>query len=209
MNPTYCYLHLRGAGRDPSDLRQALTGRVLGGWRRSGITVWGVWEGIFGIASNELIVVAAAADARDADGFTSALGAGIEVRDVLTMQPTVRPDGTAPCSRSGLYVFRFFQVMDRDVEEVASLSRQAWETFENTSAYAAEPQGLFRQAVPASEWGRMLLVTWYDGLASWQTSRQPAPEAMANFLRRRELTGGTLALATRLLAPFPVSTRLD
>ena len=44
--------------------------------------------------------------------------------------------------------------------------------------------------------GRMLLVTWYDGLESWQRSRQFPPEARDNFLRRRELTGGTLALAT-------------
>lgn len=203
MMPTYCYLHLRGAGRDPSKLKQALAERVLGTWRRDGITVWGIWEGIFGVASNELVVVAAAADDRTADAFTASLGDDIETVDVLTLLPTVRPDGTAPCDRPGLYVFRFFRVMDRDVDEVAALSRQAWETFERTDAYQAEPQGLFRQAVPSPAWGRMLLVTWYDGLDSWQISRRPAPAATANFQRRRELTDGTLALATRLVTTFP------
>ncbi len=203
MMPTYCYLHLRGPGRDQTRLRQVLAEQVLGSWRRDGITVWGVWEGLFGVASNELIVMAAAADDRDAASFTAVLPDDVTALDALTLRATVRPDGTAPCERPGLYVFRFFRVMDRDVEEVAALSREAWETFENTDSYRAEPQGLFRQAVPARAWGRMLLVTWYDGLESWQTSRRPAPEAMANFQRRRELTDGTVALATRLVTPFP------
>jgi hypothetical protein len=45
----------------------------------------------------------------------------------------------------------------------------------------------------------MLLLTWYDGLGSWQTSRQPAPDARENFRRRHALTAGTIAYATRLL----------
>ncbi|MGE0624061.1 MAG: hypothetical protein AB7I04_04910 [Pseudomonadales bacterium] len=203
MTPTYCYLHLRGSGRDQTQLRQALTGQVLGAWRQSGITVWGIWEGLFGVASNELIVMAASAAELTADAFTAALPEGVTALDVLTLRPTVRPDGTAPCDRPGLYVFRFFRVRDQDVDEVAALSREAWETFENTDAYRAEPQGLFRSAVPSATWGRMLLVTWYDGLESWQTSRRPAPEATENFQRRRGLTDGTVALATRLVTDFP------
>jgi len=208
MTPTYCYLHLRGPGRDATTLSKTLAGRVLGDWRREGISVWGIWTGMFGVASNELIVMAACADDADAARFTAALQEGrpgeeTEIRDVLALRATVRPDGSGPCERPGLYVFRFFYVMDRDVDEVAALSREAWQTFENSAAYAAEPQGLFRQASPAESWGRMLLVTWYDGLDSWQTSRSPAPAATANFQRRRALTGGTVALATRLLTPFP------
>jgi len=203
MTPTYCYLHLRGTGRDHAALKQALAGHVLGAWRRDGIAVWGIWEGLFGVASNELIVVAAAAGDREAEAFTTALGDDVTAVDVLPLRPTVRPEGTSPCDRAGLYVFRFFRVRDEDVAEVASLSRQAWETFENTEAYQAEPQGLFRQAEPSPAWGRMLLVTWYDGLDSWQTSRRPSPAATANFQRRRALTDGTLALATRLVTPFP------
>ena len=206
MSHSYCYLRLRGQGRDTAALREALTGEVLGAWRREGIAVWGVWAGLFGLASNELIVVGAAADERSADAFTAALGQGagaLAVRDALMLAPTVRPTSLQPCDKPGLYVFRFFDVLGRDVEEIAALSKTAWETFENTEAYAAEPQGLFRQLEQApEEQGRMLLVTWYDGLESWQTSRAPNPAATENFLRRRELTGGTLALATRLLEPF-------
>jgi hypothetical protein len=45
----------------------------------------------------------------------------------------------------------------------------------------------------------MLLVTWYDGFDSWQTSRQPTAEATDNFRRRRALTQSTIAYATRLV----------
>ena len=44
----------------------------------------------------------------------------------------------------------------------------------------------------------MLLLTWYDGFESWQASRAPHPDALANFQRRAALTGGTVAYATRL-----------
>lgn len=206
MTDTYCYLHLKGSGRDSEPLRQVLNERVLGDWRQSGITVWGIWEGLFGVASNELLVVAAAGGEKAVAAFTQPLSGGavadvITIQEVLLLEPTVRPAGTAPCVKAGLYIFRFFEVRNADAAEVADLSQQAWETFENADAYESEPQGLFRPADGTREWGRMLLVTWYDGLASWQTSRRPAPEAMTNFMRRRELTAGTVALATRLVEP--------
>ncbi len=200
---TYCYLHLRGQGRDTADLRTRLS-ELAGAWRQKGISLWGVWEGLFGVASNELIVIAAAAGERAEEEFIEPLsGQPHTLQDVRLLVPTVRPDGTAPCELPGLYVFRFFDVDTADMDEVAGLSRQAWETFENSDAYRSQPQGLFRPADRSVTSGRMLLVTWYDGLDSWQTSRRPAPEAMENFQRRRMLTRGTVALATRLVTPFP------
>ncbi|MEJ2087251.1 MAG: hypothetical protein P8Y69_01940 [Gammaproteobacteria bacterium] len=164
--------------------------------------MWGIWEGLFGVASNELIVIGVANGERDVDAFTGVLPTSVRLVSALLLQPTVRPVDAAPCDRPGLYVFRFFEVSNRDVDEIVRLSNEAWTTFENTDAYRAEPQGLFRQQDLSADKGQMLLVTWYDGLESWQTSRRPAPEAMQNFLRRRELTFGTRALATRLVQPF-------
>ena len=202
MTDTYCYLQLKGEGRDRAALSSALA-EVAGTWRSGGITLWGVWEGLFGIASNELIVVAAASGRLPASAFTDPLAsAPIEIRDSLLLTPTVRPEGSAPCETPGLYVFRFFEVPTANVAEVAALSREAWETFENADDYQSEPQGLFRPLDQSAASGRMLLVTWYDGLESWQTSRAPDPAARENFLRRRALTNGTLALATRLITPF-------
>jgi hypothetical protein len=201
MTDTYCYLHLQGPGRDSTALQRVLRDRVLGAWDQAGIGLWGVWEGLFGVASNELLVMAVGSGERSAADFLGAVD-DLKVVDSLVLVPTVRPERNVPCSRDGLYVFRFFGVSNVDVEEVAGLSRKAWETFETSAEYLAEPQGLFRQQDQNSEIGSMLLVTWHDGLESWQISRRPAPEAMENFQRRRELTLGTRALATRLL-PSP------
>ena len=198
MSNTYCYLHLRGSGRDARALREALESRILGTWRQSGISAWGIWEGLFGVASNELLVVAVGSGERTVEDFTAGLGV-VDVVDVLLIAATVRPVVAEPCETPGLYVFRFFEVRNSDVEEIADLSAAAWETFENTDRYTAEPMGLFRQHDLSTETGRMLLVTWYDGLASWQTSRQPATAAVTKFQRRRDLTLGTRALATRLV----------
>lgn len=206
MTAGYAYFRLRGPGRDTLALQAALKDEVFGAWRQEDVSVWGVWTGLFGVASNELIVMVAAAGERELEVFEAPLAASsvaITPVDTLALAPTVRPEHPLPCERPGLYVFRFFDVLGKDVDEIAALSGEAWETFENTDAYAAEPQGLFRQSGqgPAAK-GRMLLVTWYDGLESWQTSRKPNPAATENFLRRRELTSGTVALATRLLEPF-------
>lgn len=202
MTDTYCYLHLQGEGRDGTALKSTLTDSAAS-WRQAGITIWGIWEGLFGIASNELIVVAAAAGERGNADFTRALPeAAVSIRDSLLLTPTVRPEGVAPCEVPGLYVFRFFDVATANVAEVAELSRQAWATFENAEDYQSQPQGLFRPLDQSSESGRMLLVTWYDGLESWQTSRAPDPAALENFKRRRALTNGTMALATRLIMPL-------
>jgi hypothetical protein len=46
----------------------------------------------------------------------------------------------------------------------------------------------------------MLFLTWYDGLESWQTSRDPHPAARENFLQRAALTQRTVALATRFVS---------
>ena len=85
-----------------------------------------------------------------------------------------------------------------DVDEIAELSRQAWETFDGTNNF--EPQGLFCQADRSDEYGHMVLLTWYDSLSAWQASRQHfSPGTVENFQRREALTAGSIAYATRLI----------
>jgi len=60
-------------------------------------------------------------------------------------------------------------------------------------------EGLFRLRDRSVAAGLMLLCTWYDGLESWQVSREPPPEAAENFRRRHALTRATIAYATRLI----------
>ena len=163
-----------------------------------GADVWGAFRGLFGIRSDELVVVLhgqldAAAASLEAAGF--------DVAETHAFEPTVRPVGFEPLGRPGLYVFRFFDVSLDDIDEIARLSNEAWTTFETDTSFTAEPQALFAPADRSSATGLMLLVTGYDGLASWETSRSPAPEAVENFRRRRALTRGAIAYATALIEP--------
>lgn len=197
----YCFIRLQDADqRDLANLRAGLEQTTLPALARAGMTPFGLWYGLFGIRSNELILVTNGDGASDALAVVSAnKPAGARIIESHRLRPTARPLTDAPCTRSGLYVFRFFDVNNRDVDEIAELSRVAWESFENVDAYAAVPQALFCQRERGAERGVMLLLTWYDNLTSWQTSRQPAPEATANFRRRAAQTFGTVAYATRLV----------
>jgi len=196
----YCFLHLRGPGNSTAELQQSLPG-MLESWHQLGMECWGVWRGLFGLASNELLVMVAAAAEHTEAEFTDVIDARVEVLKAALFEPTLRPHDSTPRDRPGVYVFRFFQILPADVTEFVELSGDAWMTFEDADAYSAEPQGLFRQQTDADTLD-MLLVTWYDSLQSWQTSRQPAADARERFARRHQLTRSTSALATMLI-PAP------
>lgn len=188
---TYQWLRIRSAGRTWADSYARFEETAP-----RGAQVWGAFSGLFGIASNELMLVLY----RDDEATTRAISqAGFEIVDSHVLVPTVRPEAFEPLTRPGLYVFRFFDVAHEHVNEIARLSSEAWTGFERTDAYAAQAQGLFAQADRSDPFGVMMLLTWYDSLDSWQSSRTPTPEASDNFRRRRELTRGTIAYATRLV----------
>lgn len=199
MTDTYCYLHLRGQGNNTEQLQSAL-GTMLPDWRQRGMVPWGIWRGLFGVASNEALVMVAAADLHTVDEFTQSVGAPVQLLRAATFAPTVRPQGRGPCDRPGIYVFRFFTVNAADVNEFVELSTAAWTTFEDADSYAAQPMGLFRE-ISDSEQLDMLLVTWYDSLQSWQTSRQFDANSRTQFMQRQKLTRSTVALATMLMPP--------
>ena len=192
---SYAFTRLRANDRNFHAMHEALASDGDAALRPA--QRWGMFSGLFGIASNELLLVTAG----DAPGLNERL---VELESVggaetLPLEATARPTSPEPLTREGLYVLRFFEVAHPDVDEIVALSKEAWETFEDTSDYSAEPQGLFCQADRSAARGRMLLVTWYDGFDSWQTSRKPHPTARDNFKRRHSLTEGTVAYATRLL----------
>ncbi|MGD9935719.1 MAG: hypothetical protein AB7T37_18635 [Dehalococcoidia bacterium] len=190
----------RAAGYQP--LLAALRSTTYPAIGRAGGGIWGTWFGQFGLRSNELIVVTSWDAATDAVGvLAGTLPGEAEITQQYAFVPTVRPETDAPLTRDGLYVFRFFDVRTPDIGQVAALSDEAWTTFEDTAAYQAKPQALFREREPAIDRSTMLLLTWYDGFASWEISRTPAPEARDNFRRRAELTLSAFPIATRLCPP--------
>lgn len=203
MPDSYGYFRLRAPGRDSRGLVEDLRVDTLPAWQTAGVRCWGIWQGLLGIASNELLIMAAVpGDQPDADRlFRQSLPDEAEVVDALPLVATARPQSIASLPAEGLYVFRFFDVRLEDCDEIVALSREAWETFEDTDRYASRPQGLFAPRGERNGRGRMLLVTWYDGFTSWEISRDPAPEARENFRRRHALTTGTVAYATRLIGP--------
>jgi hypothetical protein len=195
---------LKGRERNWQPLAEHVASATLPPLQARGVGRWGAWCGLFGIGSNEIVLMTSAG--RELDHVTALNARLAEAPCAIVEQhllaPTVRPTDARPVTRPGLYVFRFFDVRNADVGEIAKLSLEAWTTFETANAYRAEPQGLFSQADRRAARGVMLLCTWYDGLESWQSSRAPPAEAAENFRRRHQLTFGTIAYATNLI-PAP------
>jgi len=193
----FCFTQVRGSDRSWPPTWDRIRDHGVPRLEARGITVWGAFYGLFGIGSTDVVLMTqrASADARP-DGALEGCVIVAQHRLVATVRPAVP---ARRLGRPGLYVFRFFDVATADVNEVVRLSNEAWTTFESTDRYAAEPQGLFAPLDPSEERGRMLLLTWYDGFTSWETSRSPAPAARENFQRRQRLTQGTIAYATRLI----------
>ena len=158
--------------------------------------MFGVFVGLFGIATNELYVVL---NSEDQIPDPTDL---IETHQYVLigsehMAPTARPSHHEPPTKTGVYVFRWFTVNNQDVDEIAELSKAAWVSFEEDPHI--EVRALFAQSDRSKPRGKMLLITQYDDLATWQRSRSPAKEAQDNFRRRHELTLEATPVATRLI----------
>ena len=179
----------------PLKLLEQLKQKVIPALAQQGISTFGVFQGLFGIASNELyLVVNSESDTAPINQQLS----GLKILATTDLVPTVRPLAHSPREKEGIYVFRWFKVFNKDVDEIASLSKQAWETFE--SGFDTEVQGLFAESDRTNEQGEMLLITWYADLNAWQDSRAPAPEARENFMKRHQLTIEATPVATRLVS---------
>lgn len=198
---TFVFAHLRTADGGWQALHDRLT-PVLASWADTRVV--GRFTGLFGISNQDLFVLLSRpAGEHAAANLQALLPAGVEMVDSLWLDATVRPTHDTALTRAGIYVFRFFDVNARDCDEVVSLSSIAWQTFENSDGYSSEPMGLFRFADPSASQGRMLLLTWYDNMTSWERSRTPHPDATANFRRRASLSRSIIAYATRLADTMP------
>jgi hypothetical protein len=169
--------------------------------KESGYSLYGLFFGLFGLATNELYLVAMREDnGPSSDGMTplSRLisNHNFIIQENYQLSPTVRPVEHTRRTRGGIYVFRWFDVNNRDVDEIVKLSDEAWVTFEG--GFESEVQGLFAERDRSKELGKMLLLTWYRDLSVWETSRRPPEEARERFLKRHNLTYESTPVATRL-----------
>lgn len=207
MSSAIGFLHMRlcSVHMDAPALHLELKAGIDAHLAPFGAQRWGAFQGLFGVHSQELILVLSypLQQLSFVEAMPGWLPSGTSIVERYSWVPTARPETSASLSREGLYVLRFFDVRHSDADDIAAISREAWETFEVSDRYASQPLALFKEQVKTRSTvdaqGRMLLVTWYDGFASWQSSRQPAPAAVENFKRRAALTSGTIAYACRLL----------
>ena len=149
--------------------------------------VWGLFVPQIGAASETVEVVVAGE-------LPPLTAASVEVEAALTA--TVRPTDDAPLGPDdGVYALRWFDLDPGDWPEFLALSEGAWPGFEGANP-GVRIHGFFR----AGE-DRVLLVTRYPSLASWETSRNAPDEAGgANFRRRHQLTRSTIVRTYRLIA---------
>ena len=173
-------------------LRETLTPALA----EQGLTVFGVFQGLFGLDSNELYLVVNS-ETEIGDISDQLNGTSFQLVNSTNLIPTERPTEHSARKQEGIYVFRWFDVLNNNVEEIARLSARAWVTFEG--GFDTEVQGLFAEQDRKSTQGKMLLVTWYKDLNVWQQSRQPPDEARENFMRRQALTLQAHPIATRLV----------
>jgi hypothetical protein len=175
--------------------------RILPEVKASGYSLYGIFFGLFGLSSNELYLIATREDIGPSLEGTTPLSKLISennfsLRESYQLSPTVRPTEHTTRTRDGIYVFRWFTIFNRDVDEIVKLSDEAWVSFEGD--FDSEVQGFFAERDRSNEQGRMLLLTWYRDLSVWETSRKPSPEARERFQKRHKLTLETMAIATRL-----------
>jgi hypothetical protein len=201
---TFCYTRLGCAHNNWAPLVEALRAQAWPALAAAQISCWGLWSGLFGLAANEVVLITVSDRRNHVPGLRNALAAvACDIHEMHELAATLRPESRAPLAVPGLYVFRFFDVRNHDIDEIVALSGQAWTTFETAEAYQSQPQGLFCPADRSAERGLMLLCTWYDDFASWEASRAPPDEARENFRRRHALTANTWAIAARLVPPLP------
>ena len=185
-NQTYQVTLLRDPTRPGSVGMAAALPQIMEIAESSEARYWGLFNGLFGLRSNEVYLVTA--------GEFDAGRTGFEVADTITLEPTVRPVEFSPPDQAGVYVFRWFTVKPESVAEITALSNEAWVSFE--ADFEARIQGLFVES--GNNPGKMLLITWYRNLSVWEASRQPSDAARENFLRRHQLTLGAHPIATQL-----------
>jgi hypothetical protein len=178
--------------------------RILSEAKQSGYSLYGFFLGLLGLSSNELYLAVVREDDKTFSNGTTPLSGLIgshhfSLQEHYQLSPTVRPTEHTMRTREGIYVFRWFDVRNRDVDEIVKLSDEAWTPFEE--GFDSEIQGLFAESDRSQEQGKMLLLTWYRDFSVWEASRRPSKEAKERFLRRHDLTIETVAIATRLFFP--------
>jgi hypothetical protein len=184
---------------------EAVHGPVAESVASSGGSIFGLWRGEIGWHTDEGALMTAWPSGEFGHPTLEEIP-GVAESSAERVDATVRPLDPTPPTESGIYAHRWFEIASDDWPEFVELSQGAWPDFE--AAFAARIVGFWRSVDSAAGQARVLLVTRYPSLASWERSRpysadpvEGVQEARRKFLRRAELTKRTIVRISRLVGP--------
>jgi hypothetical protein len=154
----------------------AFTASLRGVIAEAGGATFGLFPAMIGLASDEMAVITAWADADTAARADAAISGVPDVLNCSTerLVPTVRPIDATPPHQSGVYAHRWFWVQPQDWPEFQRLSEEGiWPYFE---ADGCRIVGLWRSIEPGQP-AKALLLTYYPTVAHWERTRLQSPDA--------------------------------
>lgn len=206
MNEVYDYRVLRVERGAWSRVGAAVSGPLSDEIQTRGGTVFGLWTGQIGFASDEGVLITAWPNASvlaDASADLQRID-GVLQSDAELLVATVRPHDPTPPDSTGVYAHRWFDIVESDWPEFLELSDSAWPTFE--AAYPGiRIMGFWRSLDVSPPDARVLLLTFYPTLDDWERSRPyagdqspDAQESRRRFMREQQITQRTIVRTTRL-----------
>lgn len=197
MNEPYERLHFRvERGAWPAVARD-LHGSVARALEEVGATVHALWRGRIGIPTDEgrLVLRRESAEAELCVG-----PAALELAPAATALESARlVAGGLPCpaespSRPGVYMHRQDTLRAEDYAEFRDRSERAWSRL--AELFGSQVVGFWRELDVPAPLTRVMTVTWYEDLATWERSVGAAVEEAPE-----ELVASTVVHAMELVPP--------
>ncbi|MBI5287984.1 MAG: hypothetical protein HY873_03305 [Chloroflexi bacterium] len=203
----------RGAWGEVATAINAASSDIAAG----GGSIFGLFAGLIGLASDEGVLITAWPDAEAANAGASRLTAAVSEIVESTSErivPTARPLDATPPRETGVYAHRWFWLQPQDWAEFQRLSEEGvWPYFESDGCRIV---GLWRSMEPGQP-AKALLLTRYPSVAHWERTRLQSPDAPPGAderlyrraqdagRRRNELTERSIVRLSRLMLLPPAT----
>ena len=173
---TFSYSVITSSTGNGADLLDELRASTLPTLEVAGAVVYALWgraaeqrEDFSEIAEDQVVVMLSWARI-DTDLLADELESVAGASSVETSLYEASLRGDEPLSTGpGFYIHRFNRYGTEDVNEVLSLSEQAWVTWEPT--FDAKAVGVWRDLQEEDGLTRLLRIAWYEDLEHWEETR--------------------------------------
>jgi len=194
----FSYSVLTSATGNGVDLLDELNSSVLPKLKKAGAQEYATWvrasdsnNNFDEIAKDKLVVMLRWKDAKT-ERLSEALDAMSDVSNVTTtLWELDLRGGEGPIETgAGFYIHRFNRSLSTDVEQVLSLSQQAWVTEE--PFWGVKVVGVWRNQDEVDESNgltQLMRIVWYQDMEHWQETRDFArePNSLELFIQRAAL----------------------